>query len=224
MWDLFVQNFFNVETMVKFTPLILKGLLMTVVLVLVCIPLGMVVGVLVAVLYNFHVRWLSRLMIFYVDFLRSFPPLVLLILIFYGLPFLGIRLQDFFAVVLALVLNSSGYYGEIFRAGIESIPRGQTEAARSTGLNAIQTMAYVVLPQAIRNVIPPLTTNTLEAIKATAVASVVAVPELLRTAQLAQGFVFNPTPLMMAAILYLVCLWPLVRVVSRFEKRLLAPH
>lgn len=224
MWDLFVENFLNVDTMIQFYPLIFKGLLMTVALVLVCIPLGMLVGMLVAVLYTFHVRWLNRLLIFYVDFIRAFPPLVLLILIYYGLPFLGVELNDFFAVVLALMLNSSGYYGEIFRAGIASIPKGQTEAARSTGLNAVQTMVYVVLPQAIRNVVPPLTTNTLEVIKATAVASVVALPELLRTAQLAQGYVYNPTPLVMAAAIYLVLLWPLVRLVSRFEKELLAPH
>lgn len=224
MWELFVENFLNVETMIQYYPLIFKGLLMTITLVLVCIPLGMFVGMLVAVLYSFHRRWLNRLLIWYVDFIRAFPPLVLLILIYYGLPFLGIELDDFFAVVLALMLNSSGYYGEIFRAGIESIPKGQTESARSTGLNAVQTMAYVVLPQAVRNVIPPLTTNTLEVIKATAVASVVALPELLRTAQLAQGFVYNPTPLVMAAAIYLVLLWPLVRLVSRFEKELLAPH
>jgi len=224
MWELFVENFLNWETVVQFTPLILKGFWVTVQLVFVVIPLGMLVGMLVAVLYNFHVRWLNLLLIFYVDFIRSFPPLVLLILIYFGLPFLGIKLNDFSAVVLALVLNASGYYGEIFRAGIESIDKGQTEAARSTGLNAIQTMIYVVIPQAVRNVIPPLTTNTLEVIKATAVASVVALPELLRTAQLAQGFVYNPTPLVMAAAIYLVCLWPLVRLVSRFEKQLLAPH
>jgi polar amino acid transport system permease protein len=224
MWELFIENFFNVDTMVQYFPLLLKGLGITVMLVLVCIPLGMAVGMLVAVLYTFHFRWLKRLLVFYVDFIRAFPPLVLLILIYYGLPFLGIQLNDFFAAVLALMLNSSGYYGEIFRAGIESIPKGQTEAARSTGLNAVETMAWVILPQAIRNVIPPLTTNTLEVIKATAVASVVALPELLRTAQLAQGFVYNPTPLVMAAAIYLVCLWPLVRLVSRFERELLSPH
>lgn len=224
MWEQFVENFFNRETVVQFTPLILKGFWVTVQLVLVVIPLAMAVGLLVAVLYTFHLRWLNRLLIFYVDFIRSFPPLVLLILIYFGLPFLGIKLGDFSAAVLALVLNGSGYYGEIFRAGIESIAKGQTEAARSTGLNAIQTLAYVVVPQAVRNVIPPLTTNTLELIKATAVASVVALPELLRTAQLAQGFVYNPTPLVMAAAIYLICLWPLVRLVSRFEKQLMVPH
>lgn len=222
--ELFLENFFNVETIILFFPLLLKGLGLTILLVVVCIPLGVAVGLLVAVLYSLHYRPLQVLLIIYVDFIRAFPPLVLLIVIFYALPFLGLRLVDFTAVVLALTLNSSGYYGEIFRAGIESIPKGQSEAARSTGLNIVQTMAYVILPQAVKNVIPPLTTNTLEVIKATSVASVVALPELLRTAQLAQGYVYNPTPLTIAALIYLVLLWPLVRLVSRFEKRMLALH
>ena len=220
--ELFLENFFNVETIIDFFPLLLKGLGMTIMLVMVSIPLGIAVGLLVAVLYSLHYWPLQLLLIIYVDFIRAFPPLVLLIVIFYGLPFLGLHLVDFSAVVLALMLNSSGYYGEIFRAGIESIPKGQSEAARSTGLNIVQTMAYVILPQAVKNVIPPLTTNTLEVIKATSVASVVALPELLRTAQLAQGYVYNPTPLVIAALIYLVLLWPLVRLVSRFEKQMLA--
>ncbi len=222
--DLILESFFNVDTIVEVYPLLLQGLLITIALVVICVPLGMALGLVIAVLYSFRVRVLQAVLIVYVDFVRSFPPLVLLILIFYALPFMGIELPDFPAAVLAFVLNSSGYYGEIFRAGIQSIPKGQTEAARSTGLNALQAMAWVVLPQAIRNVIPPLTTNTLELIKATAVASAVALPELLRSARIAQGLVYNPTPLMMAALIYLVLLWPLVRLVSRFEKQMMAPR
>jgi polar amino acid transport system permease protein len=222
--NLILENFFNTKTIVEVYPLLLQGLLVTVRLVLVCVPLGIAVGLVVAVLYAFHVRALNLLLVFYVDFMRAFPPLVLLILIFYGLPFIGLELREFPAAVLGLVLNSSGYYGEIFRAGIESVPKGQTEAARSTGLTFVQAMVYVILPQAIKNVIPPLITNTLEVVKITAVASAVALPELLRTARIAQGLVYNPTPLMMAALIYLVLLWPCVRLVSRFEKQMMVPH
>ncbi|HKI59281.1 MAG TPA: amino acid ABC transporter permease [Trueperaceae bacterium] len=216
-----IQNFFNVGIVLHVWPLLLKGLLLTAELVLVVVPVGAVVGLLVATLYSFHVRWLNAILIAYVDLLRAFPPLVLLILIYFGMPFLNVNLPAFMAAALALFLNGSSYYGEIFRAGIESIGAGQWEAARSTGLTRLQTLTWVILPQAIRNVIPPLATNTLELIKATSIASVVAFPELLRSARIAQGLVYNPTPLMVAALIYFILLWPLVRVLSRLERRLI---
>ncbi|RMF92455.1 MAG: amino acid ABC transporter permease [Nitrospinota bacterium] len=220
--EIFLQNFFNLETLRQVYPLLLQGLAVSAKLVVASVSLGLSLGLVIAVLYSLHHRWLNLLLIVYVDLLRSFPPLVLLILIYYGLPFLGLRLPEFSAAVLGLTLNSSSYYGEIFRAGLESIPVGQMEAARSTGLTYLQAMRYVILPQAIRNVIPPLTTNTLELIKATAIASAVALPELLRTARIAQGLVYNPTPLVAAALIYLVFLWPLARLVSRLEREMLA--
>jgi polar amino acid transport system permease protein len=142
----------------------------------------------------------------------------------YGLPFLDIRLGAFGSVAVAFLLNTSSYYGEIFRAGIDSIPRGQFEAARSTGLSAFQTMHSVVVPQAVKNVIPDLLSNTLEVIKLTSIASVVALPELLHAAREAQSLTYNATPIVAAGIIYLVCLWPLVRLLSRFEHRQIALH
>ena len=131
------------------------------------------------------------------------------------------EVPNFVAVLIAFLLNTSSYYGEIFRAGIESVGRGQWEAARSTGLNSLQTMAYVILPQATRNVAPDLTSNTLEVIKFTALASVVALPELLRMGRVAQGITYNMTPLIVVALIYLAMLWPLVRLLSRMERRML---
>jgi len=163
-------------------------------------------------------------LIAYVDFFRSIPPLVLLIYINYGLPMFGLDVPAFVAVLIAFTLNSSSYYGEIVRAGIESIQAGQMEAARSTGLNRTQAMIYVVLPQALRNVAPDLISNTLELIKATSIASVVALPELLRMARVSQELVFNATPLLVAAAIYLVMLWPIVRLLSRLERRMMSSH
>ncbi len=217
-----LENFFNLAVLLKVYPLLLKGLWMTVKLCLVVVPLGVAGGLVVAVTYSFRVRWLNWLLIAYVDFFRSFPPLVLLILVFYGLPFIGLEVPNFVAVLIAFFLNTSSYYGEIFRAGIESVGRGQWEAARSTGLDALRTMAYVILPQATRNVAPDLTSNTLEVIKFTALASVVALPELLRMGRVAQGITYNPTPLIVVALIYLAMLWPLVRLLSRMERRMLA--
>ena len=222
--DGFVQNFFNIAILQEMYPFLLDGLWMTVKLCLVVIPLGTITGATVAVLYSFHAKILNVFLIVYVDFFRSFPPLVLLIFVFYGMPFLGLEVPSFAAVVIAFTLNTSSYYGEIFRAGIESVVSGQREAARSTGLGPLQTMTYVILPQAIRNIAPDLISNTLEVVKVTSLASVVALPELLRLARVAQGLSYNPTPVVAAAVIYLLMLWPLVRLLSRLERRTLARH
>ena len=124
-------------------------------------------------------------------------------------------------MAIAFFLNTGAYYGEILRAGIESIPHGQVEAARSTGLSRLQAMTYIVLPQAVRNVLPDLLSNTLEVVKLTSLGSVVAVPELLFQARQAQSVTFNATPIVMAAVVYFLILWPLVRLLSRLENRAL---
>jgi polar amino acid transport system permease protein len=222
--ELFLDNFFNLGSLREGWPLLLSGLLMTGKLVALAVPLSLAAGLLVAMLQGLGQRWLNVVLIVYVDAMRAFPPLVLLILVYYGMPFIGIRLSEFAAATLTLVLNGASYYGEIFRAGIESVPHGQRDAARSTGLTWLQTMRWVVLPQAVRNVLPPLTTNTLELITITSIAAAVSLPELLRSAQLLQGLVYNPTPLIAAALIYFVLLWPFVRLVSRMERRMIASH
>jgi polar amino acid transport system permease protein len=222
--ELFLQNFFNLDTLREGWPLLADGLAMTAKLVAVIVPLSVVGGLVVAVLQGLGSRWLSALLIVATDLLRAFPPLVLLILVYYGMPFVGLRLGEFAAATLTLVLNGASYYGEIFRAGIEAVPQGQRDAARSTGLGWLATMRFVVLPQAVRSVLPPLTTNTLELVKITSIAAAVSLPELLRAAQLLQGMVYNPTPLIAAALIYFVLLWPVVRLVSRMERQMIASH
>ena len=219
-----IQSFFNLDILRQAWPILLHGLWMTFLLTLVVVPLGIGGGLVVALASGSRRRLVRWSTVVYVDFFRAFPPLVLLMLIAYGLPFLNIRIGAFASVALAFLLNTSSYYGEVLRAGIESVPRGQMEAARSTGLTQGQAMAWIVLPQAIRNVTPDLISNTLEVIKLTSIASVVALPELLHAAREAQSLTFNATPIVAAAILYLVCLWPLVRLLSRFEHRQIAVH
>lgn len=222
--DPLLNIFFNVEIMKKVWPFLLQGLGMTIVLSLVVIPLGLAGGLAIAILSSLQRRWLNRVLIVYVDFFRAFPPLVLLIFIYFGFPFLQIDLPKFAAVALGFFLNTSSYYGEIFRAGFESIPRGQLEAARSTGLTRWQALVSVVIPQATRNVLPDLISNTLEVIKLTSLASVVALPELLNNARQAQALTYNATPVVLAALMYLVLLWPLVRLLSRLEHKSIALH
>ncbi len=217
-----IQSFFNAEIAAAAMPIVLAGLLNTILLSLLVVPLGLLGGLILALLASIRhplVRWP---LMAWVDFFRAFPPLVLLILLFAGLPFTGLELGGFACVAIAFFLNTGAYYGEILRAGIDSVPSGQIEAARSTGLSRLQAMTYVVLPQAVRNVLPDLMSNTLEVVKLTSLGSVVAVPELLFQARQAQSVTYNPTPIVMAAVAYFLILWPLVRLLSRLENRALA--
>jgi polar amino acid transport system permease protein len=217
-----LQTFFNLEIVAAAWRIILAGLGNTVLLSLVVVPLGLLGGLALALLAGVRTPWVRWPLMAWVDFFRAFPPLVLLILLFAGLPFAGLELSGFACVCIAFFLNTGAYYGEILRAGIESIPRGQVEAARSTGLTRGQAMRFVVLPQAVRNVLPDLISNTLEVVKLTSIASVVALPELLFQARQAQSVTYNATPIMVAAVAYFILLWPLVRVLSRLENRQLA--
>jgi polar amino acid transport system permease protein len=218
--DLIVNQFFNIEIMVRAWPIVLRGLGVSALLCVVVIPLGLAGGLAVALVSTVRhpfVRWPT---IALVDFFRAIPPLVLLIFVYSGLPFAGFRPSPFLAVCIAFLLNNSAYYGEIYRAGIESVGHGQWEAARSTGLGLLQTLIYVVVPQAIRNVLPDLVSNTIEVVKLTSIASVVALPELLYSANMARSITYNASPVVLAAAIYLAILWPVVRLLSRLEHRL----
>ncbi len=218
--DAITQQFFNLAIMERALPLLLMGLQQTVILCLMVVPLGLAGGLMFALLSRSSIAAVRLPAIAGIDFFRAVPPLVLLIFIYSGLPFAGLRPSPFAAVALAFFLNTSSYYGEIYRAGIESIGLGQWDAARSTGLTVAQTLAYVILPQAVRNVLPDLISNTVEVVKLTSIASVVALPELLYSADMARSVTFNSSPLVLAALIYLVLLWPVVRLVSRLERRI----
>jgi len=218
--ELIGQQFFNLEIMQKVWPLLLRGLGTTAYLCALVIPLGLAGGLGVALISLSRRRAAVWAAVVLVDLFRAAPPLVLLILLYSGLPFAGINLSPAVAVSLAFFLNTSSYYGEIYRAGIDSVAHGQWEAARSTGLGAVPTIVYVVLPQAVRNVLPDLVSNTIEVVKLTSIASVVSFPELLYSADMARSLTFNSSPVVMAAAICVVVLWPLVRLVSRLERRL----
>ncbi len=214
-----IDTFFNWPVFRSTLPLLLEGLWITILLGAVSIVAGLVAGLLMALirLYgNGVARAMARV---YIDVFRSIPLLVLLVLVYYALPFVGIRLTSFTSAAAALTLVSCAYTAEIFRAGIQAIPKGQFEAAEAIGLGFFSTMRDVVLPQAFRIVVPPLTSNCINVLKDTALASVVAMPDLLKQATQAQALAANPTPLIGAAFLYLLLLLPLVRLVGYFEER-----
>jgi polar amino acid transport system permease protein len=216
--------FLNLDIMRQAFGFLLQGLGVTLVLCAAVVPAATLAGLAIAVLAALRRPWPTRALIVYVDVLRALPPLVLLIFVYNAPPFMGYKISEFSAVLIALTLNGSSYYGEIFRAGVESIGRGSWEAARSTGLTWTQTMAWVILPQAVRNVLPDLISNSLEVVKLTSLASVVALHELMYAARSAQQVTFNYSPLVLAVFMYFVILWPFVRLLSRLEHQKIAAH
>lgn len=214
-----INTFFNWPVFRDALPLLLEGLWITILLGAVSIIAGLVTGLLMALVRLYGIAPLRAVARIYIDVFRSIPLLVLLVLVYYALPFVGIRLTSFAAAATALSLVSCAYTAEIFRAGIEALPKGQFEAADAIGLGFFSSMRDVILPQAFRIVVPPLTSNCINVLKDTALASVVAMPDLLKQATQAQALAANPTPLIGAAFLYLLLLLPLVRLVGYFEAR-----
>jgi len=215
----FLETFLNWDVMVSSFPLLLSGLKITLLLGIISVVAGLAFGLMIALTRLYAVRPARVVAKIYIDLFRSIPLLVLLIVIYYALPFLGIRLSAFLSAACALTLVSAAYTAEIYRAGIEAIPKGQFEASQALGLSHRHMMSDVILPQAIKIVIPPLTNNCINVIKDTALASVVAMPDLLKQATQAQALEANPTPLIVAAIMYIALLWPLVLLVGRLEKK-----
>jgi polar amino acid transport system permease protein len=218
----FVDAFLNRDIAVAAAPILWLGFQQTLLLAALTVPLGLVAGFAFALLSTRRERWIRFPLMATIDVFRAIPPLVLLILLYAGLPFAGLDLGAWGSVALAFLLNTGAYYAEILRAGIESVPRGQPEAARALGLRGWQIWTFIVLPQAVRNVLPDLIGNTLEVVKLTSIASVVALPELLFQARQAQSVTYNATPIVVAAVAYFVLLWPFVRLLSRLENRQLA--
>ncbi|MGJ5620959.1 amino acid ABC transporter permease [Sulfitobacter sp. MF3-043] len=214
-----IDTFFNIDVLLRTYPLLLKGLWITVKLGVVSIIAGLILGLGLALVRLYAAAPVQLLARIYIDIFRSLPLLVLLIIVYYALPFVGIRLSPFWSAMSALTLVSAAYTAEIFRAGIQAIPKGQFEASQALGLGYRPMMVDVILPQAVKIVIPPLTNNSINVVKDTALASVVAMPDLLKQATQAQALAANPSPLILAAIIYVAFLWPLVAAVSRMERR-----
>ncbi|CUX06049.1 ABC polar amino acid transporter, inner membrane subunit [Agrobacterium fabacearum S56] len=218
MTDL-IEQFFNLDIMSQALPYLISGLMITLVLTAVLAPVGFGIGLGLALMSEARspvLRWFVRT---WVNVFRTMPPLVLIIVTFSALPFLGVRLPAILCAIIALLLNNTAYYCEIIRAGLGSVSRGQMEAARSTGLGYTDSLRYVVLPQALRNVLPDLASNTIEVVKATSLASIVGVHDLLYSASTIRSVTFNTSSLTLAAMIYLIILLPAVRLSGRLERK-----
>ncbi|MEZ5650248.1 MAG: amino acid ABC transporter permease [Burkholderiaceae bacterium] len=210
MFERLTDTFFNREVMAEYLPSIIEGFFVTVQLAAMVVITGIVAGLLLALLRSFRWRVANFFIVVFVDVMRALPPLVIIIILYFALPQVGVRFSGLVATWLALSMVLASFAEEIFWAGILAVPKGQWEAARSTGLTRLQTMTSVVLPQAIRMTIPPLTNRTIAVTKGTALGAVVAVGEILYQAQAGYSFSYNPSPLTLGAIAYLILFIPVV--------------
>lgn len=206
----FVETFFNAEVIARYLPLIAEGFVLTVQLAVLVVVSGIGLGLVLALLRAFQLKPVTWAIVLFADLLRALPPLVLILLVYFGLPALGVPLSALATVWLVLTLVLAAFAEEIFWAGLTSIAKGQWDAARSTGLTFLQTLLQVVLPQAVRLTIPPLTNRTIATTKNTALGSVIGVGEILNQATTAQAFSGSATPLMLGAIAYLILFVPVV--------------
>src|SRR5436189_3540098 len=209
-WERFVDAFFNARVMAKYLPDIAHGTLVTIELAALVIVSGLAAGLALALLRSLGLRPVNLLLIFVVDLFRALPPLVIIVFIYFGLPAVDLSPSGFVSTWLSLTLVLMAFSEEILWAGITSIPKGQWEAARSTGLSYGQALLSVVLPQALRLTIPPLTNRTIAITKGTALGTVVALHEILGMASSAVSNSYNPSPLIMGAAAYLVLFLPVV--------------
>jgi len=215
----FVDTFLNWDVMMRVWPMLSRGIGNTVALALTTIICGSLGGIAVCLARLYAPKPVRFLAIAFIDVFRAIPILVLLVLVYYALPFAGIRFNSFTAAVVALGLVFAAFTAEVFRAGIQAIPVGQLEAARSLGMHFPATIWKIILPQALKIAIPPHTSNAVAIAKDTSLASVVAMPDLLKEATDAQALTANPSPLIAAAILYLIVLVPAVRLATFLERR-----
>jgi polar amino acid transport system permease protein len=218
-WQRFLETFFNAKVMVKYWPDIAYGMLVTLELAVLVVISGLAAGLALALIRSLAIRPLNWLIIFVVDLFRALPPLVIIVLIYFGLPSVDLTPSGFVSTWLSLALVLMAFSEEIFWAGITSVHRGQWEASRSTGLSFGQTLMNVVLPQALRLTIPPLTNRTIAITKGTALGSVVAVSEILGQASSAVSNSYNPSPLVLGAAAYLVLFLPVVVLGRWVEKK-----
>src|SRR6478735_3825620 len=222
--DQIVRYFFDFGLLSAYWPDILRGFLITIEMSILTVLIGVPLGLAIAILRLYGFRPLNALIILYIDFFRSIPQLVLIMLAYFALPSFGLMLGPFTATVLALAIVLSAFSEEIFWAGINAVAKGQWAAGRSTGLGFNQTLVHIILPQVVRISIPPLTNRAIGISKGTTLGSVVAVPELLNVTSSIQSNVANPTALTVGALLFLALFLPFVRFTRWLERAYAHPR
>ena len=212
----------NVDLMINSLPLLIAGAGITIQITAISVGLGLVIGMFVGIARISNVKLLRWLAAIYIDFLRGTPLLVQIFLIYFALPvILGQRIDPFMAAITACGINSGAYIAEIFRAGIQAIDEGQMEAGRSLGMTWVQTMHYIIVPQAFKNIVPPLGNEFIALLKDSSLVSVIGFEELTRRGQLIIARTYGSLEIWISvAIIYLVMTLTISRLVAYLEKRL----
>lgn len=212
----------------KYASLFLEGASVTVIISLVALFFGCIIGMLICLMKLSTFKLLKVIATTYIEILRGTPLFVQIYIIYFGLPQIGIDFpsilgisSDFIAGAFALSINSGAYVAEILRSGIQSVERGQMEASRSLGLGYAATMRYVIIPQAIKNILPSLANEFITLVKESAIISVIGVREIMFTSSIVKNATYKPLePLIVAAIIYFILTFTLSKLVGKFEKRL----
>lgn len=200
-----------------------KGAELTVLLSIFTVILGGIGGMLLSLMKLSRIWVLKAIATAYIEFFRGTPLLVQLFIVYFGLPQLGLSFNEFTAGVVTLSINSAAYIAEIFRAGIQGVDKGQTEAARSLGLSHRQTMRKIILPQAFRNILPALGNEFIVVIKESSIVSVIGTRELMYNADTVRSNTFQPfEPLIVAALIYFILTFALSKLLGVLERRLQA--
>ena len=212
----------NVDLMINSLPLLIVGAGITIQITAISVGLGLIIGMFVGIARICNVKVLRALATVYIDFLRGTPLLVQIFLIYFALPMVvGQRVDPFIAAITACGINSGAYIAEIFRAGIQAIDEGQMEAGRSLGMTWVQTMRYIIVPQAFKNIVPPLGNEFIALLKDSSLVSVIGFEELTRRGQLIIARTYGSLEIWITvALIYLVMTLTISRFVSYMEKRL----
>lgn len=212
----------NVDLMINSLPLLIAGAGITIQITAISVGLGLIIGMFVGIARISNVKLLRWLAAIYIDFLRGTPLLVQIFLIYFALPvILEQRVDPFIAAITACGINSGAYIAEIFRAGIQAIDEGQMEAGRSLGMTWVQTMRYIIVPQAFKNIVPPLGNEFIALLKDSSLVSVIGFEELTRRGQLIIARTYGSLEIWISvAIIYLVMTLTISRLVAYLEKRL----
>ena len=212
---------FNFDLVVNSFPLLLLGAWVTIKITALCVAVGVVIGLFVGIARICRVKPLEWLAAIYVDFFRGTPLLVQIFLVYFALPVItGQRIDPYVAAIGACGINSGAYVAEIFRAGIQSVDNGQMEAGRSLGMTWVQTMRYIIVPQAFKRVIPPLGNEFIALLKDSSLVSFIGFEELTRRGQLIIAKTYGSLEIWISvAIVYLVMTLTISRFVAYLEKR-----
>lgn len=205
--------------MLELLPQLLEGLKVTMEFFLIVLVLSIPLGILVALGRKSKLFILNKILEYYILVMRGTPLLLQIIVIFFGLPIVGITFERFTAGVIAFTLNYAAYFGEIFRSGINSIDEGQYEGAEVLGLSPVTTFFKIILPQAIKRVVPPVANEITVLVKDTSLVYVLGLDEVLKIAKIASNRDVTLVPLLLCALMYLIIIGIISKGVQRVEKR-----